>query len=63
MHVAVQCNEDVTFASSRDFVVARDKNRRASPLAHIITFNEAYLDVCAAWLNAARSRGQLPGPQ
>jgi len=49
MHVAVQCNEDVTFASSRDFVVARDKNRRASPLAHIITFNEAYLDVCAAW--------------
>jgi pimeloyl-ACP methyl ester carboxylesterase len=49
MQVAVQCNEDATFASSRDFVAARDKNRRASPLAHIITFNEAYLDVCAAW--------------
>jgi pimeloyl-ACP methyl ester carboxylesterase len=49
MQVAVQCNEDATFAKPRDFVAARDANRRASALAFISTFNEAYLEVCAAW--------------
>jgi pimeloyl-ACP methyl ester carboxylesterase len=49
MQVAVQCNEDATFASPRAFVAARDMHRRASPLAHVYTFNEALLDICAAW--------------
>lgn len=49
MQVAVQCNEDATFATARDFVAARDTNRRVSALANSILFNEAYLDVCAAW--------------
>lgn len=49
MQTAVQCNEDVTFAQARDFVAARDSNRRASALAFVITFNEAYLEVCEAW--------------
>lgn len=46
---AVQCNEDATFASRKDFVKARDKNRRASALAFQIPFNEGFLDVCDAW--------------
>lgn len=49
MQVAVQCNEDATFATPRDFVAARDANRRVSALAFLATFNEAYLEVCAAW--------------
>lgn len=49
MLTAVQCNEDVTFASRKDFVKARDKNRRASALAFQIPFNEGFLDVCDAW--------------
>jgi pimeloyl-ACP methyl ester carboxylesterase len=49
MQVATQCNEDATFASARDFVIARDTYRRAAPLAHSIIFNEAILEVCAAW--------------
>ncbi|MBC8161647.1 MAG: alpha/beta fold hydrolase [Roseiflexaceae bacterium] len=47
--VAVQCNEDVSFASARDFVVARDSNRRASPLAFTSIFNEGILEICTAW--------------
>jgi pimeloyl-ACP methyl ester carboxylesterase len=49
MQIAVQCNEDVVFASARDFVAARDSHRRAAPLAHNLVFNEAILEVCAAW--------------
>jgi pimeloyl-ACP methyl ester carboxylesterase len=49
MQIAVQCNEDATFASARDFVAARDRFRRASPLAHDVRFNEAMLEVCQAW--------------
>jgi pimeloyl-ACP methyl ester carboxylesterase len=49
MQVAVQCNEDATYASADDFVRARDSNRRAAPLAHTVIFNEAILQVCAAW--------------
>lgn len=49
MQVAVQCNEDAPFASANDFVAARDRNRRAGPLAHSIVFNEAILEICSAW--------------
>ncbi len=49
MLVAVQCNEEVTFASANDFVIARNKYPRAAPLAHNIIYNEAMLEVCAAW--------------
>lgn len=49
MQTAVQCNEDATFAGPRDFVAARDANQRASALAFLVTFNEAYLEVCEAW--------------
>jgi pimeloyl-ACP methyl ester carboxylesterase len=49
MQVAVQCNEDVTFASAREFVSARDRNRPQAGLAFSPLFNEAILEVCAAW--------------
>lgn len=49
MLTAVQCNEDVTFASRKDFVKARDKNRRAQALAFQFIFHEGMLDVCNAW--------------
>jgi pimeloyl-ACP methyl ester carboxylesterase len=49
MQVAVQCNEDVTFAEPEDFVAARDRHRRAASLAFGALFNEAVLEVCAAW--------------
>jgi pimeloyl-ACP methyl ester carboxylesterase len=49
MTVAVQCNEDVTYASAADFVRARDRNRLASPLAFGILNNEAFLEVCQSW--------------
>lgn len=57
MQTAVQCNEDATFADQRDFITARDKNRRAAPLAYSIVFNDAYLDVCAAFGLSARPAG------
>lgn len=47
MLTAVQCNEDVSFASREDFIAARDQNRRASALAFQVFFNEGLLDVCA----------------
>lgn len=49
MQVAVQCNEDATFARPRDFVAARDVNRRTADLAIDPRFHEAILEVCAAW--------------
>jgi pimeloyl-ACP methyl ester carboxylesterase len=49
MQIAVQCNEDATFAQPIDFVAARDANRRTSALAFNVLFNEAILDICAAW--------------
>ncbi|HEY0735038.1 MAG TPA: alpha/beta fold hydrolase [Herpetosiphonaceae bacterium] len=49
MLTAVQCNEDATFASRKDFVKARDKNRRAAALAFQVPFHEGFLDVCDAW--------------
>lgn len=49
MLTAVQCNEDVTFASRKDFVKARDKNQRAAALAFQVVFHEGFLDVCDAW--------------
>lgn len=49
MNIAVECNEDATFARPEDFVRARDQNRRGSALANGILFNEAILDVCNAW--------------
>jgi pimeloyl-ACP methyl ester carboxylesterase len=55
MQVAVQCNEDATFASPREFVTARDRNRPQAGLAFSPLFNEAILEVCAAWGLRARS--------
>ncbi|HEY0604999.1 MAG TPA: alpha/beta fold hydrolase [Herpetosiphonaceae bacterium] len=49
MLTAVQCNEDATFASRKDFVKARDKNQRAAALAFQVPFHEGFLDVCDAW--------------
>lgn len=56
MQVAVQCNEDATFASARDFVAARDRNRSVAGLAFSPIFNEAILEICAGWgLQAANA--------
>jgi pimeloyl-ACP methyl ester carboxylesterase len=49
LQIAMQCNEDATFAKAQDFVAARDQHRRASALAFNPLFNEAMLEVCAAW--------------
>lgn len=49
MQVAVQCNEDATFAREREFVTARDRQRAAAGLAFSPLFNEAMLEICAAW--------------
>jgi pimeloyl-ACP methyl ester carboxylesterase len=49
MQVAVQCNEDATFASATDFVAARDRNRPVAGLAFSPLFNEAILEICAGW--------------
>lgn len=49
MQVAVQCNEDATFARPSDFVAARDSHRAVAALAFSPLFNEAVLDICAAW--------------
>jgi pimeloyl-ACP methyl ester carboxylesterase len=49
MQVAVQCNEDATFASADAFVTARDRNRPVAALAFVPVFNEAMLEICAAW--------------
>jgi pimeloyl-ACP methyl ester carboxylesterase len=56
--VAVQCNEDATFATAREFVAARDHNRLAAGLAFSPLFNEALLEVCAAWGLSATSAAQ-----
>lgn len=55
MQLAVQCNEDATFSTARDFVAARHAHPRVSALAlstfieEAINFHEALLDICAAW--------------
>jgi pimeloyl-ACP methyl ester carboxylesterase len=55
MQLAVQCNEDATFSTARDFVAARHAHPRVSALAlssfieEAINFNEALLEICDAW--------------
>jgi pimeloyl-ACP methyl ester carboxylesterase len=49
MQVAVQCNEDATFARAREFVAARDQHRAVAGLAFSPLFHEAMLEICAAW--------------
>ncbi|NTU78030.1 MAG: alpha/beta hydrolase [Chloroflexales bacterium] len=49
MQVAVQCNEDATFAQAREFVAARDQHRAVAGLAFSPLFHEAILEICAAW--------------
>lgn len=49
MQIAVQCNEDATFADAREFVTARDQHRAVAGLAFSPLFNEAMLEICAAW--------------
>ncbi len=49
MQIAVQCNEDVTFAQPIDFVAARHSHQRVRSLAFSPLFNEAILEICSAW--------------
>lgn len=49
MQVAVQCNEDATFAQARDFVAARDQHRAVAGLAFSPLFHESMLEICVAW--------------
>ncbi|NNJ13671.1 alpha/beta fold hydrolase [Chloroflexales bacterium ZM16-3] len=58
MQVAVQCNEDATFAHAREFVAARDSHRPVAALAYSPLFNEAILDICASWGLKATSPAQ-----
>jgi len=58
MQVAVQCNEDATFAKAKEFVAARDTHRPVAALALSPLFNEAILEVCAAWGLKATSPAQ-----
>jgi pimeloyl-ACP methyl ester carboxylesterase len=49
MQVAVQCNEDATFARPQDFVEARDQHRSVAGLAFSPLFHESILEICEAW--------------
>lgn len=49
MFTAVQCSEDAPFATAEDFRASRVAHPRAQPLQNTIIFNEAFLEVCAAW--------------
>lgn len=46
MLTAVQCNEDVTFATRKDFIAARHQNPRARSLSFMLFFNEQMLQGC-----------------
>lgn len=46
MLTAVQCNEDVTFATQKDFIAARHHNQRARSLSFLLFFNERVLKGC-----------------
>lgn len=58
MQVAVQCNEDATFARAREFVTARDQHRAVAGLAFSPLFHESILEICAAWGLTATDRGE-----
>lgn len=49
MLTAVQCNEDVTFATHKDFVAARHHHPRARSLSFMLFFNEKILEGCAGF--------------
>ncbi|MCG8349166.1 MAG: alpha/beta fold hydrolase [Chloroflexales bacterium] len=49
MTTAVQCSEDATFATAEDFRASRAAHPRTQALQYTILYNEAFLDVCAAW--------------
>jgi pimeloyl-ACP methyl ester carboxylesterase len=61
MQVAVQCNEDATFARAREFVTARDQHRAAAGLAFSPLFHESFLEICAAWGLTATDRAENAG--
>ena len=46
MLTAVQCNEDVTFATHKDFIAARHQHPRARSLSFMLFFNEQMLQGC-----------------
>lgn len=47
MLTAFQCYDDLPFVTADDFIRVRSQNLRGQPLSIVITFNEAFKDVCS----------------